>query len=85
MKKNEKTPPESELRFEEALLRLEAIVRDMETGTPSLDDLLVQFEEGRRLADLCQQKLQSVERRITTLIEGEKGSTEHPLDIGLNS
>jgi exodeoxyribonuclease VII small subunit len=82
MKKSEHTVPEPELRFEDALQKLEGIVREMETGTPSLDDLLTRFEEGRRLAEFCQKKLETVERRITTLIEGEKGATEQPLDPG---
>ena len=61
MKKNE-------LNFEEAIESLEAIVTKMESGTASLDELLVDFEEGVRLIRVCTAKLESAEQKVKILI-----------------
>ena len=52
------------MKFEENLARLEGIVAQMESGKLSLDDMITAFEEGRRLADECQQSLDSIRLRI---------------------
>ena len=44
-------------KFEEALDRLEDLVRKMEAGEMTLEESLKAFEEGTRLARLCARKL----------------------------
>ena len=69
------------LPFEKALERLESRVTEMESGRLSLEDMLKAFEEGRRLARLCQRKLDEVERRIEVLnrdAEGRETLTPFP-------
>jgi exodeoxyribonuclease VII, small subunit len=51
-------------KFEEALDRLEDLVRKMETGEMTLEESLKAFEEGTRLARLCARKLDEAERRV---------------------
>lgn len=60
--------------FEEAVARLEEIVRLMEDGKLSLDDSLKAFEEGIALVRLCNGKLDSAEQRVRILLSGEDGA-----------
>lgn len=55
--------------FEKSLERLEAIVKEMEGGSLSLEDMIARFEEGQRLLKFCTQKLNEVERRIEVLVK----------------
>ena len=52
------------MKFEDKLKKLEQLVSKMEAGELSLDDMITAFEEGRRLADECQQSLDSIRLRI---------------------
>ena len=53
--------------FEEALKKLEAIVEAMESGDLPLETLLARYEEGSRLAKICQAKLAEAELKIQQL------------------
>lgn len=65
--------------FEEALARLEEIVRKLEGGETPLDESLGLFEEGVKLVRLCGDKLDETERKITLLTKnGEGGYDEKP-------
>jgi exodeoxyribonuclease VII small subunit len=55
------------LPFEEALNRLETIVKRLETGELPLEEGLAVFEEGVTLSRACQAQLDQAERRIETL------------------
>ena len=55
------------LPFEEALKKLETIVTAMEAEDLPLETLLAKYEEGTRLAKLCQEKLAEAELRIQQL------------------
>jgi exodeoxyribonuclease VII small subunit len=57
-----KNPP-----FEEALKTLEAIVETMESGDLPLETLIARYEEGTRLARICQEKLADAELKIQQL------------------
>lgn len=62
-----------ELNFEKALERLEKIVATMEDEGTSLEALIQQFEEGTKLANYCDKKLNEAELVIQQLNEkGEK-------------
>ena len=65
------------LDFEASLKRLESIVKDMESGSLSLDEMISRFEEGQNLLGFCSKKLNEVERKIEILVKkGEKITTE---------
>lgn len=55
------------LPFEEALKKLETIVTAMEAEDLPLETLLAKYEEGTRLAKLCQEKLAEAELKIQQL------------------
>ncbi|HUD45756.1 MAG TPA: exodeoxyribonuclease VII small subunit [Candidatus Baltobacteraceae bacterium] len=59
--------------FEEALKRLESIVESMEAQDLPLETLLARYEEGSRLALLCQAKLSQAELKIQQLDKNAKG------------
>ena len=56
-----------ELPFEEALKQLESIVESMEAQDLPLETLLSRFEEGTKLAQVCQAKLAEAELKIQQL------------------
>ena len=59
--------------FEEALMRLDEIVSDMEKGKLTLDSSLEVFSEGIELIRLCNEKLDSAEQKVKLLLAGEDG------------
>lgn len=59
----------AEEKFEEALEKLEEIVRKMESGDFTLDESLKAFEEGIRLSRLCAQRIDEAERRVEILLK----------------
>ncbi|MEP6662467.1 MAG: exodeoxyribonuclease VII small subunit [Verrucomicrobiota bacterium] len=61
--------------FEEALKKLETIVESMEAEDLPLETLLTRFEEGTRLAQLCQVKLSEAELKIQQLEKNSEGET----------
>lgn len=71
--------------FEEALKRLESIVEAMESDELPLESLLAKFEEGSRLAGICQSKLADAELKIQKLEKGGSGElTLKPLPEDLS-
>ncbi len=68
--------------YEEALRRLEEIVKRLEGGNLPLDESLRLFEEGTRLGRVCQRRLTEAELRIERLV-GEGGATEEMPSVGL--
>jgi exodeoxyribonuclease VII small subunit len=55
------------LTFEQALSRLEEIVRSLENGQTKLEDSLALYEEGIRLVRLCNERLDGAEQKIKVL------------------
>ena len=58
-------------KFEDALEKLENIVRDMERGEMPLYSALKSFEEGIRLIRFCSAKLDETQRRVEQLLVKE--------------
>jgi exodeoxyribonuclease VII small subunit len=61
----------SKEKFEEALEKLEEIVRRMEAGEMTLEESLKAFEEGIKLSRLCTKKLDEADRRVDLLLRQE--------------
>lgn len=62
------------LSFDEAISRLEAVVRDLEGGGLSLEKALELFAEGVELSRVCSRNLEAAEQRIAILTRDESGS-----------
>jgi exodeoxyribonuclease VII small subunit len=61
------------MTFEQALTRLEAIVRTLEAGELPLDETVRLYEEGQRLRNFCEQYLADAEQRITIIRQTSDG------------
>jgi exodeoxyribonuclease VII small subunit len=61
------------LPFEEALQKLESVVEAMESGDLPLETLIKRYEEGVKLAQLCQAKLAEAELKISQLEKSAGG------------
>lgn len=71
----------AEIKFEEALKRLEKIVEDLEKGDLSLDEALKKYQEGIELSRSCAQRLDSAKKKIDVLVKNKKGEFElNPLN-----
>ena len=69
------------MKFEDAILELESIVKKLEAGSLSLDESLTAFEEAVLLVKLCNDKLQSAEQKVRILTEGNDGTiSDTPFD-----
>ncbi len=66
----------SELPFEAALEKLEDIVSSMESQDLPLETLLARYEEGTRLATVCQAKLAEAELKVKQLEQRSDGGLE---------
>lgn len=68
---------EKEPGFDKALERLEAIVGEMEGGKLGIETMIERFEEGQKLIQWCNTKLNEVEHRIEVLVKkGDELSVE---------
>jgi exodeoxyribonuclease VII small subunit len=61
------------LRFEDALTRLEEIVKQLEAGDLDLETSLCLFEEGIRLSGVCSSMLDRAEKKIEQVSSGKDG------------
>ena len=75
MSKNE------ELTFEDALLQLENIVRELETGRIKLDDAVTAYTKAVNLKNFCEQKLKDAQLKIEKIeIQPDNSLSVSPLD-----
>lgn len=68
----EPTPVE-QLSFEDALRRLEEIVRTLEKGEAPLDRSIELYQEGDRLRRHCEARLKDAQARIDQIAFGSNG------------
>jgi exodeoxyribonuclease VII small subunit len=66
----------AEIKFEEALRKLEKIVEDLEKGDLSLDQALKIYQEGIELSRMCSLRLESAKKKIDILTKNKKGEFE---------
>ncbi len=59
--------------FEDALGKLEGIVKELEDGELSLEKSLERYEQGVRLARFCNRKLEEAEKRVEMLQTNDEG------------
>lgn len=69
------------LSFEEALVRLEEIVDRLESGDVPLEIAIDMFQEGMKLANRCNLKLENIESKIETLIEKDGDFIKKPFSL----
>ncbi len=74
---------EEKKTFEEAIDRLEAIVKLLERGDAPLEQSMALFEEGAGLIRSCEKQLDEAEQQVKKLRKGPDGAPEElPFDMG---
>jgi exodeoxyribonuclease VII small subunit len=73
-----------QLSFEDALKRLEEIVRTLEKGEAPLDQSIGLYQEGDRLRRHCEARLKDAQARIEQISFGSDGKPAglKPFDAG---
>lgn len=71
--------------FEEALQKLEEIVEKLEKGELALENALELFEEGVKISQFCNSKLEEAEKKVTILLKDRDGELkEQPFELSGN-
>ena len=71
-----------ELSFEDALKRLEEIVRRLESGEAALDEAIRLYEEGDRLKQQCEARLAAAQAKIEQIQFGRDGAPSGTAPFG---
>lgn len=74
----------SQLSFEDALKRLEAIVHRLESGDASLDESITLYTEGDRLRGQCEARLKDAQMRIEKISLGSDGKPQGSVPFDSN-
>ena len=69
---------EEKMTYEQAITRLDDIVRSMERGDVPLEAALKLFEEGAGLISMCTQMLDEAEQMVVKLKKGPDG---YPIEL----
>ena len=71
-------PKKQTISFEQALARLDEIVRHLESGDMPLSDSLTLYEEGTSLIKVCSKLLDQAEQKVVKL---KKGPDRNPIEL----
>ena len=71
-----------DMNFENAINKLEAAVKALESGELSLDESIAEFEEAVKLVGICRKRLDEAEAKVKILTKSDDGSVyDLPFDI----
>ena len=62
---------ENKLTFEEAIDKLEGILKKLENEDTPLDQMVKLYEEANKLADICRSKLKAADKKMTELVKSK--------------
>lgn len=79
-KKSKSKSAEVTKTFEQSLEELEHIVEQLEKGQLSLDESIVTFESGMKLALVCNQMIEDSEKKVEVLMEKSGKLSTEPFD-----
>lgn len=60
-----------EKNFEDSLLELESIVKDLENGDVALDDAIDKYTTAMKLSKICSEKLKNAEEAINKIVKDD--------------
>lgn len=72
---------ENNITFEQAMSRLEKIVRELESGEATLEDSIKLFEEGVKLSGICSSLLKEAKQKVEILIETDNGVSKESFTV----
>ena len=61
------------LTFEEAIDKLEGILKKLENEDTPLDEMVELYEKANKLADICRSKLKEAYKKMAKLVKNEDG------------
>ena len=67
---------DKDLKFEDAMKKLEKIVAELESGSLGLDESLKKYEEGIALSSFCTKKLNEAQKKVQVLSKKASGALE---------
>ena len=70
-----------EVKFEEAMQKLENIANDLEKGDLSLEESVAKFEEGMKLSKQCNDIIEKAEKKITILLQKDGNIEEENFTV----
>ncbi|MFT5775958.1 exodeoxyribonuclease VII small subunit [Hyphomonas sp.] len=73
-----KEKPVDKMSFEEALVELEGIVKQLEAGEVELEKSIAIYERGASLKAHCESRLKSAELKVEQIVQGAGGVTTEP-------
>ena len=76
----EKKVEDKKTSFEDDLLKLEKIVKNLESGEVPLDDAIHQFQEAMSLVKNCDEKLKSAEECIHKILNDDGTITDFQVE-----
>ena len=62
---------EDKLTFEEAIDKLEGILKKLENEDTPLDQMVELYEKANKLADICRSKLKAADKKMAELVKNE--------------
>ena len=62
--------------FEESLLKLEVIIRELESGEVPLDDMAKKYTEAMELVKFCNEKLANATETVNKILNSDGSFTE---------
>jgi exodeoxyribonuclease VII small subunit len=65
---------EEKLNYEDAITKLEVIVRQMESGNLALEESVKAYEEGMKLVKFCEKELGKYEKLLSGVAERRKNA-----------
>ena len=68
------------ISFEDALIQLENIVRELESGKIKLDDAVSAYEQATALKKFCEDKLQAAQLKVEKINLADGTVTTEDLD-----
>jgi len=68
------------LSFEEALKRIEEIVKGLEEKDLDLEKALALYEEGMALIHYCEEKIKQARSRVEVILKSKEGFTLETLE-----
>jgi exodeoxyribonuclease VII small subunit len=66
--------------FEDSLAKLEQITEDLESGDLGLEESLKRFDEGVKLAEFCNRKLDEAQQKVNILLKKDGVRDEVPFE-----
>lgn len=66
--------------FEESLLKLEVIIRELESGEVPLDDMVKKYTEAMELVKFCNEKLANATETVNKILNSDGSFTEFKPD-----